>query len=66
MDTVTLFVDNELDSEARSNLSASPVQILPYDSFFQHLKGLSEQLELSKDSVRHAFPRSTVTTNLHF
>jgi len=47
---VTLFVDPvQIDAAVREHLS-SEVDIRPYDTFFQYLKGLGNELDLKQDA----------------
>jgi Xaa-Pro aminopeptidase len=63
---VTLFVDPvQIDAAVREHLS-SEVDIQPYDTFFQYLKGLGDKLDLKQDAVYYPFALESKTrAHLH-
>ena len=58
-----LFIRQEQLNDAAREYLGDHVEIKPYDSFFDYLKGLAGTLELGAESVRSRLPSDIYTTN---
>ena len=54
-DKTVLFIREEQLNETARQYLGNHVEIKPYDSFFDYLKGLAGTLDLGTDSVRFSF-----------
>jgi hypothetical protein len=63
-DKQTLFVDpSQVDDTVRDHLG-NDVEMLSYDSFFDHLRTLATTVQLSKDSVSRFLSHESVHTSI--